>query len=85
MPQRQDRATKLLTYISDVIVNGHALIPEKPTGVPTSPAPVPASAGPDEISQRLSQGAASGGIENYPRSLLIDAARFLALAAEVDS
>jgi pyruvate carboxylase len=41
LPYRQDRATKLLTYIGDVIVNGHALIPEKPRDIPRQPAPVP--------------------------------------------
>ena len=31
LPQRQDRATKLLTYIAEVIVNGHPSVPRKPT------------------------------------------------------
>ncbi len=39
--QRQDRATKLLAYISDVVVNGHPLVPRKPTQLPLGPAPVP--------------------------------------------
>ena len=41
LPQRQDRATKVLTYISDVIVNGHSSVPRKPTQLPVGPAPVP--------------------------------------------
>jgi pyruvate carboxylase len=41
LPARQDRATRLLSYISDIIVNGHPQIPVKPTGVPHAPAPVP--------------------------------------------
>jgi pyruvate carboxylase len=41
LPQRQDRATKLLSYIGDVIVNGHPLIPGRPKGIPRDPAPVP--------------------------------------------
>jgi pyruvate carboxylase len=45
LPQRQDRATKLLTYIADVTVNGH---PEIKGGrlrnIPREPAPVPAIA-----------------------------------------
>jgi pyruvate carboxylase len=32
LPHRQDRATKLLTYIGDVIVNGHPEIRDKVTG-----------------------------------------------------
>jgi pyruvate carboxylase len=41
LPRRQDRATKLLTYIGEVIVNGHPLIPEKPKDIPRQAAPVP--------------------------------------------
>jgi pyruvate carboxylase len=45
LPQRQDRATKLLTYIAEVTVNGHPEIKGgKPAGIPRDPAPVPASA-----------------------------------------
>jgi pyruvate carboxylase len=43
LPQRQDRATKVLTYISDVIVNGHPSVPRKPTQLPLGPAPIPQS------------------------------------------
>jgi pyruvate carboxylase len=39
--RRQDRATRLLRYIADVIVNGHPLIPVKPKSVPREPVPVP--------------------------------------------
>jgi pyruvate carboxylase len=46
LPQRQDRATKLLSYIGDIIVNGHPLIPGKPTGIPREPAPLPPTPGP---------------------------------------
>src|SRR5262249_10532696 len=41
LPPRQDRATKLLTYIGEVIVNGHPLLPQKPAGLPREPATVP--------------------------------------------
>jgi pyruvate carboxylase len=41
LPLRQDRATKLLSYIGNVIVNGHPLLPQKPQGIPREPAPVP--------------------------------------------
>src|SRR5262249_41636053 len=38
---RQDRATKLFTYLADVIVNGHPLIKQVPAKVRRTPAPVP--------------------------------------------
>src|SRR5205085_8453893 len=41
LPQRQDRASRLLTYIAEIIINGHPLIPQKPTGIPRSAAPIP--------------------------------------------
>jgi pyruvate carboxylase len=41
--RRQDRATRLLRYIADVIVNGHPQIAHKPAGVPRQPVPVPDS------------------------------------------
>ncbi len=41
LPPRQDRATRLLTYIAEVIVNGHPLLPARPRGIPRDPAPVP--------------------------------------------
>src|SRR5207248_2417160 len=41
LPQRQDRATKLLSFIADVIVNGHPLVSRKPASLPAGPAAVP--------------------------------------------
>jgi pyruvate carboxylase len=38
---RQDRATKLLTYLAEVIVNGHPHVKVKPTKMRREPAPVP--------------------------------------------
>jgi pyruvate carboxylase len=38
---RQDRATKLFTYLADVIVNGHPLVKKRPTKIRREPAPVP--------------------------------------------
>src|SRR5207237_547866 len=38
---RQDRATKLFTYLAEVIVNGHPLIKHRPAKVRRAPAPVP--------------------------------------------
>ncbi|HYV34272.1 MAG TPA: pyruvate carboxylase [Gemmataceae bacterium] len=42
--KQQDRATRLLTYIADVIVNGHPQIAHKPAAIPREPAPAPAIA-----------------------------------------
>ena len=39
---RQDRATKLLSYLADVIVNGNPAVAGKPAATRLSPAPVPA-------------------------------------------
>ncbi len=39
--RRQDRATRLLRYIADVIVNGHPLIASKPAEVPRETVPLP--------------------------------------------
>src|SRR5262249_9318546 len=39
--QRKDRATKLLTFLGDVIVNGNPLVKTKPAPIPREPAPVP--------------------------------------------
>src|SRR5262249_27649365 len=48
LPERQDRATKLLTYIGEIIVNGHgeasvrALTPaQKKKSIPREPIPLP--------------------------------------------
>lgn len=38
---RKDRATKLLTFLGDVIVNGNPLVKVKPAGISKLPAPVP--------------------------------------------
>ncbi|MGH7171624.1 MAG: pyruvate carboxylase, partial [Gemmataceae bacterium] len=44
--KRQDRATRVLGYIADVIVNGHPLVPHKPAAVPRETVPLPESAPP---------------------------------------
>jgi pyruvate carboxylase len=41
LPRRQDRATKLLSYLAEVIVNGHPLIATKPAGIPREEPPLP--------------------------------------------
>jgi pyruvate carboxylase len=38
---RQDRATKLFTYLAEVIVNGHPLVKQRPAKIRREPAPVP--------------------------------------------
>jgi pyruvate carboxylase len=42
LPERQDRASKLLQYIAEVIVNGNAEVRGKPVATARQPAPVPA-------------------------------------------
>ncbi len=39
--QRQDRATRLLKFLSDILVNGNSLVKKKPANVSSQPAPVP--------------------------------------------
>ncbi|HEX7449281.1 MAG TPA: pyruvate carboxylase [Pirellulales bacterium] len=39
---RRDRATKLFGYLADVLVNGHALVKQRPPNVRREPAPLPA-------------------------------------------
>jgi pyruvate carboxylase len=40
-PPRRDRATKLLTYLADTIVNGNALVKDRPKAERRAPAPLP--------------------------------------------
>ncbi len=40
-PQRRDRATKLLTYLAEMIVNGNALVKDRPRATRRHAAPVP--------------------------------------------
>lgn len=41
LPKRRDRATRILSYIGDVIVNGNPLVKDRPTAVRRTRAPVP--------------------------------------------
>ena len=41
LPKRRDRATRLLTYLGETIVNGNALVKDRPRAVRREPAPVP--------------------------------------------
>ncbi|MEZ6109350.1 MAG: pyruvate carboxylase [Pirellulaceae bacterium] len=42
LPRRRDRATRLLTYLGEVIVNGNSLVKGRPVSPRRDPAPVPA-------------------------------------------
>ena len=59
MPKRQDRATKLLSYIADVIVNGNAMVAGRPVSTRRLPAPLPkipmGKPIPDGMRQKLQQ------------------------------
>lgn len=41
LPRRRDRATKLLTFLGETIVNGNSLVTGRPVATRTTPAPVP--------------------------------------------
>ena len=41
LPKRRDRATRLLSYLGDTIVNGNPLVKDRPRAVRRKPAPVP--------------------------------------------
>ncbi|WP_404304698.1 pyruvate carboxylase [Neorhodopirellula lusitana] len=41
LARRRDRATKLLTYLGETIVNGNSLVAGRPVATRTTPAPVP--------------------------------------------
>jgi pyruvate carboxylase len=42
-PPRKDRATRLLSYLGDLIVNGNSLVNDAPSSIRRVPAPVPAN------------------------------------------
>ncbi len=42
LPRRRNRATRLLTYLGEIIVNGHPLVKGLPRAARRAPAPVPA-------------------------------------------
>ncbi|HRF00465.1 MAG TPA: pyruvate carboxylase [Pirellulaceae bacterium] len=45
LPKRRDRATRILTYLGETIVNGNALVKGRPLPTRREPAPVPRLAG----------------------------------------
>lgn len=58
-PTRRDRASKLLTYLAETIVNGNPLVTDRPKSERRAPAPVPvcdtSAAIPDGIRQKLQE------------------------------
>jgi pyruvate carboxylase len=56
LPVRQDRATKLLTYIGEIIVNGHPEVRDR-----TAAAPLPAGHGQVEVNERILAAALARG------------------------
>jgi pyruvate carboxylase len=49
LPKRQDRATRLLSFLAEVIVNGNALVKDLPRATRREPAPLPALELPDSM------------------------------------
>jgi pyruvate carboxylase len=68
LPHRQDRATRLLAYIAEVIVNGHPLVPHKPPAVPRMQPPVP---DPDPVPVPVPYGAAPGTRSGTAKSRML--------------
>lgn len=62
--ERKDRATKLLTFLGDVIVNGNPLVKKKPAKIRYDPAPLPqldeTQAAPSGTRQKLQELGAAG-------------------------
>ncbi|MDA1017219.1 MAG: pyruvate carboxylase, partial [Planctomycetota bacterium] len=56
-PTRQDRATKLLTYLAETTVNSNPLVKDRPLAIRRAPAPIPAAGTsksvPDGMRQKL--------------------------------
>lgn len=72
MPKRRDRATKILSYLADVIVNGNAMVKGRPIASRRLPAPLPnipiATPIPDGMRQKLQQ----LGPDQFCQSLLAE-------------
>ena len=59
-PQRHDRATKLLTYLAETVVNGNPLVKDRPKATRRKAAPIPAfdkkqASPPDGMKQKLQE------------------------------
>lgn len=72
LPERKDRATKLLTYIADVIVNGNTLVQDRPVAQRREPAPVPQleSTAPTPIPNGMRQRLKEMGAEKFSNWVL---------------
>ncbi len=57
IPKRRDRATKVLSYLGDVIVNKNSLVKGRPVAIRHTPAPVPKSDRPVDSKVPLPTGA----------------------------
>jgi pyruvate carboxylase len=65
--RRQDRATKLLTFLADVIVNGNPLVKSKPAKIHRQPAPVPVVNSTSPIPPGMRQKLLEMGAEKFSR------------------
>ena len=76
--RRRDRATRLLTYLGDVIVNGNPAVADKPVPKRLAPAPVPAHIageppeGTHQILQKLGPEAFAEWVRSKRRLLVTD-------------
>ncbi len=61
LPKRRDRATKLLTYLAEQIVNENPLVAGRPVATRRQPAPVPDTTGPIPVGSRTAFN--EGGME----------------------
>ena len=64
-PTRKDRATKLLTYLADVLVNGNPLVKDHAALVRRKPAPVPATKETDKVPDGMRQKLQALGPEKF--------------------
>ncbi len=62
LPRRRDRATRLLRYLANVVVNGNELVKDRPVATRREPAPVPAAV----TSQELPKGTRDRFLELGP-------------------
>jgi pyruvate carboxylase len=67
---RQDRATKLLSYLGNVIVNGHPQVKLRPINIRATPAPVPTVAHQQPIPPGSKQKFAELGPEQFAKWVL---------------
>ena len=69
--KRQDRATRILSYLADVIVNGNALVKDRPIAMRRHPAPCPevnTTAPPADGSRQLLDKLGAAGLSKWIRS-----------------